>query len=156
MGGGGTLLVEGIRSVLINCSLPDGISCISQLNAVLYIPSLGHSLVSWNILKSKGYVMTGAGETIVVALDNKPVFMTKFIGGLPFVVQTDTELTLISTMPNNQPPHQLPHQPTHQPPHQPMHQPPHQPTHQPLYQPSDIQPSQSKQTSDKTLKRLVE
>jgi len=44
--GGGTLLAEGIGSVLLNCILPDGISHLSQLNAVLYIPTLGHSLVS--------------------------------------------------------------------------------------------------------------
>jgi len=113
VGGGGTLLTEGIGSVLLNCILLDGTSHLSRLNAVLYIPTLGHSLVSWNVLKSKGYVMVGAGDVIVVSLDGNPVLMTKFIGGLPFVVQTDIEHSLISTVSNNQPPHNQP--PYHQP-----------------------------------------
>ena len=59
--------------------------------------------------------MAGAGDIIVVSLDGDPVFMTKFIGGLPFVVQTDIEHSLISTAPNNQPPHQTSdNQPSHQ------------------------------------------
>jgi len=103
VGGGGTLLAEGIGSVLLNCILPDGTSHLSRLNAVLYIPTLGHSLVSWNVLKSKGYVMAGAGDVIVVSSDGNPVLITKFIGGLPFVVQTNIEHSLISTVSNNQP-----------------------------------------------------
>jgi len=98
-GGGSTLLVEGIGSVLLDCILPDGTSYLSRLNAVLYIPTLGHSLVSWNVWKSKGYVMAGAGDVIVVSLDGNPVLMTKFIGGLPFVIQTHIEHSLISTVP---------------------------------------------------------
>jgi len=114
-GGVNTLLAEGIGSVLLNYMLPDGTSHLSRLNTVLYIPTLRHSLVSWNVLKSKGYVMAGAGDIIVVSLDGDPVFMTKFIGGLPFVVQTDIEHSLISTAPNNQPPHQTSdNQPSHQ------------------------------------------
>ena len=117
-GGVNTLLAEGIGSVLLNCILPDGTSHLSRLIAVLYIPTLCHSLVSWNVLKSKGYVMAGAGDIIVVSLDGNSVFMTKFIGGLPFVVQTDIEHSLISTMPDNQPPHQPLHQTSdNQPPH---------------------------------------
>jgi len=106
VGGGSTLLAEGIGSVLLNCILPDGTPYLSRLNAELYIPTLGHSLGSWNVLKSKGYVMAGTGDVIVVSLDGNTVLMTKFIGGLPFVVQTDIEHSLISTVPDNQPPHQ--------------------------------------------------
>jgi len=54
--------------------------------------------------------MAGAGDVIVMSLDGNPVLMTKFIGGLPFVIQTDIEHSLISTVSNNQPLH-------HQPPH---------------------------------------
>jgi len=105
VGGGGTLLAQDIGSVLLNCVLLDGTSHLSRLNAVLYIPTLGHSLVSWNVLKSKSYVMAGAGDVIVVSLDGNPVLMTKFIRELLFVVQTDIEHSLITTVPNNQPPH---------------------------------------------------
>jgi len=66
VGGGSTLPAEGIGSVLLNCILPDGTSHLSRLNAVLYIPTLGHSLVSWNVLKSKGYMMVGASDVILV------------------------------------------------------------------------------------------
>jgi len=46
IGGGGTLLAEGIGSVLLNCILPDGTPHLSQLNPVLYIATLDHLLVS--------------------------------------------------------------------------------------------------------------
>jgi len=99
---GGTLLAEGIGSVLLNCVLPNSTSHLSWLNAVLYIPTLGHSLVSWKVLKLKSYMMVGASDIIVVSSDGNPVLMTKFIGEHLFVIQTDIEHFLISTVSNNQ------------------------------------------------------
>ena len=58
------------------------------LTSVLYIPSLCHSLVSWNILKSKGCVMKASGDIILVSLGilGIPVLMAKFIGNILFVI----------------------------------------------------------------------
>jgi len=86
--GGKTLPVKGVGSVLLNCILPNNHTCSMWLTSVLYIPSLCHSLVSWNILKSKGCVMKASGDIILVSLGilGIPVLMAKFIGNILFVI----------------------------------------------------------------------
>ena len=70
-----------------------------RLTSVLYVPSLYHSLVSWNVLKSKGCVIKASGVIILVSMgiSGIPVLMAKFIGDIPFVMHTTSHQSLISS-----------------------------------------------------------
>jgi len=83
----------------LNCILPDNHTFSIGLTSVLYVPSLGHSLVSWNVLKSKDCVMKASGDIILVpmGISGVPVLMAKFIGDIPFVMQTTNHQSLISS-----------------------------------------------------------
>jgi len=73
------------------------------LTSVLYVPCLRHSLVSCNMSNSKGYVMKAAGDNILVSMGTSgiPILLAKFIGNIPFVMQTTEHHSLItSTMLN--------------------------------------------------------
>jgi len=48
VGGNNNLPIEGTGAVLLNCALPDGSTNQIVLHSVLYVPTLGHSLISWN------------------------------------------------------------------------------------------------------------
>jgi len=103
VGGGNTLLVEGVRSVLLNCILPNNRTVSMRLTSVLYIPSLCYSLVSWNVLKSKGCVIKASGDIILVSIgiSGIPVLMAKFIGDIPFVMHTNHQSLISSTVPDH-------------------------------------------------------
>jgi len=77
VGGDSLLLSEGIGTVLLNASLPNGSFHILRLKSVLYVPSLCHSLVSWTMLSEKGYVLTASGKFGFVSKDGCIVFMTE-------------------------------------------------------------------------------
>ena len=77
VGGDNLLLSEGIGTVLLNASLPDGSFHILRLKSVLYVPLLCHSLVSWTMLSEKGYVLTASGKCGFVSKDGCIVFMTE-------------------------------------------------------------------------------
>jgi len=91
---------EGVGTVLFNCVLSNGSYNLIQLKPVLYIPSLGHTLISWNVLRAKGYVLIAGGQNAVVYHKddlNVPVFMSKFLGNLPFVLaKPATEHSLVT------------------------------------------------------------
>jgi len=90
LGESNTLLVEGVGSVLLNCILPNNCTVSMRLISVLYIPSSCHSLVSWNVLKSKGCMMKASGDIILVSMgiSGIPILIAKFIGDIPFVMHT--------------------------------------------------------------------
>lgn len=56
-----------------------------RLRDVLYVPTLGHSLLSWNQLKHK-LRLSGHGKYMTVTtIDNSPMFNIEFRGSLPDV-----------------------------------------------------------------------
>jgi len=67
VGGGNTLSVEGLGTVLLDCILPNNnVHNVVRLNSVLYVPSFGHSLLSWNVLASKGdYMWHRVGKSLI-------------------------------------------------------------------------------------------
>ena len=91
VGGNALLDVEGKGTVILRCYLPQSRSpksCTSvnlvRLHNVLFVPQLGHSLVSWNALKC-GYRLSGQGDNMCVYSNDTPVFTVKFDHGLPYV-----------------------------------------------------------------------
>ena len=64
---------------------------------MLYVPSLGHSLMSWNRLKHK-LRLSGHGKYMTVTtLDNSPIFDIEIRGSLPYVVLNTTLIAQAST-----------------------------------------------------------
>ena len=101
VGGDKLLLSEGIGTVLLNASLPDGSFNTLRLKSVLYVPSLCHSLVSWARLSEKGYMLTASGKFGFVSKDKCTVFMTELRDNLPFIreklITVPMESSLLST-----------------------------------------------------------
>ena len=97
VGGNSLLAIEEKGTVILSCLIPCSPTCshVSQacctvnlvrLHDVLYVPHLGHSLVSWNALKGK-FSLSGVGNNMrmFVTENNKTAFFVQFIGNLPFV-----------------------------------------------------------------------
>ena len=51
VGGGIPLTVAGRGIVRLQCLLPEGRHYVIELQDVLFVPALGHCLVSWNALQ---------------------------------------------------------------------------------------------------------
>lgn len=69
VGGNSTLRSEGIETLI----LPTDPVCVHICN-VLYVPSLGYSLLSWNQLKHK-LRLSGRGQYMtVITIDNATIF----------------------------------------------------------------------------------
>jgi len=49
--------VEGIRPVILNTALPNGISSNLQLDNILYVSSLHNNVFSWIVVKSKAVLL---------------------------------------------------------------------------------------------------
>ena len=94
VGGNSTLRSEGIETVV----LPTHPVCVRLCN-VLHLPSLGHSLLSWNQLKHK-LRLSGQGQYMTVTtIDNSPIFTIKFRGSLPYVVLNTSVIAQASAHP---------------------------------------------------------
>ena len=90
---------EGIRSVIINCLLPGDTVYPLRLIGVLYVPSLNHSLFSWNPLHSKGYRWEAIdGHVYLYTRNTALVLMAGFHGGLPYIIEA-THHALVSFPP---------------------------------------------------------
>ena len=55
------------------------------------------TVVSWNILRSQGYVMNADDDKMTVSHHKNPVFMAEFKGQHPFVVENKTNCSLITS-----------------------------------------------------------
>lgn len=84
VGGNSELLSEGIGTVLLSTRTA---ATTVRLNNVLYVPTLGHSLLSWNQIKNRCHLIAhGSKMTISTISDNTPIFDIEFRGSLPYVV----------------------------------------------------------------------
>ena len=90
VGGNIPLKVKGKGSVRLNCCLPNRSYQIVILQNVLYVPTLGHKLVSWNVLcgqhelKGVRNLSDNADYLYVYNKDNI-VFMAKYIDNFPYL-----------------------------------------------------------------------
>jgi len=83
--GGGVILVhEGKGTCLVHPLLPDGTTTTVRLVNVLYVPTLGHSLLSWNVLRSR-FTCEMGGKDVLVKLNGSVVLHGEFAGNLPYL-----------------------------------------------------------------------
>ena len=69
VGGNHLLEYEGKGTCILHPLLPDGTSTTVRLMNVLYIPQLGHNLLSWNCLRSS-FVCIMTGKDVFVLRDD--------------------------------------------------------------------------------------
>jgi hypothetical protein len=79
-------------TVLLNCVLPNGSITKFKLTEVIYVPDLGHSLVSWNVLRGTGYHMHDVEfDELHVSYNQKLSFVAKYIGSFPYLYCANVE-----------------------------------------------------------------
>ena len=105
VGGNSELRSEGVGTVLLSCLSTDsdnvdsGVVTSVRLNNVLYVPTLGHSLLSWNQIKNKCHLIAHGSKMTISTSDNTPIFDIEFRGSLPYVVLSTS--TIASNAPNS-------------------------------------------------------
>ena len=70
VGGNHFLEYEGKGTCLVHPLLPDGTSTTVKLMNVLYVPSLGHNLIAWNVLRTQ-YICEMGGKDVCVKKKKK-------------------------------------------------------------------------------------
>jgi len=99
VGGNNNLSIEGTGTVLLNCALPDGSTKQIVLHSVLYVPTLGHSLISWNSISSK-VALVARGNLFQFYMNHDPahpVMVADLRNNLPYVRESSTGQPSIST-----------------------------------------------------------
>ena len=110
VGGNSLLAIKGKGTIILSCLIPCSPTCfhisycnLVRLYDVLYVPHLGHSLISWNALKGK-FSLSGVGNNMRVFIteNNKTAFFVQFISNLLFVKlsQLQPHDSLISEAPS--------------------------------------------------------
>jgi hypothetical protein len=74
--------MEGKGDVIMECVLRDGSVSSFRVCDVLHIPKLGHPLISWRKLRTKGYTELGEGDFISINKGTKVIFEAVFDGNL--------------------------------------------------------------------------
>jgi len=80
----GVSSVSAVVSSLCKCVLFH--EKVVRLHDVLFVPKLGHSLVSWNVLKKKFFMSAHESEIFVTTVSNTPIFMARFKGSMPYIL----------------------------------------------------------------------
>ena len=94
VGGNNNLPIEGTGTVLLNCAPPDGSTNQIILHSVLYVPTLGHSLISWNSISSK-VALVARDNLFQFYMNNdsdlvNPVMVADLRNNLPYVRESST------------------------------------------------------------------
>jgi len=74
--------IEGKGDVIMECVLRDGSVSSFRVCDVLHVPKLGHPLISWRKLRTKGYIEFGEGDFISINKGTKVMFEAVFDGNL--------------------------------------------------------------------------
>jgi hypothetical protein len=74
--------IEGKGDVIMECVLRDGSVSSFRVCDVLHVPKLGHPLISWRKLSTKGYTEFGEGDFISINKGTKVMFEAVFDGNL--------------------------------------------------------------------------
>ena len=79
----------GKGTIQLCCILPEGESHIIELYDVLYVPKLGHCLISWNALRGdcelRGVHEIDDDDYLYVYQRDAAVFMAKYVNNFPYV-----------------------------------------------------------------------
>ena len=76
VGGNSMLQSKGVGTIVRNASRSP-----IRLHDVLYVPDLGHFLLSWNKIKNKFCLSAHGTNMVVTTVDNAPIFDIEFRGG---------------------------------------------------------------------------
>ena len=78
---------EGIGSGIINTDLPDRTTNRRHLNDVLFIPTLGHNLLAWDVIKLKSVTVAKAKDVHISNKNNlvTPIFVADIKDELPWI-----------------------------------------------------------------------
>jgi hypothetical protein len=74
--------IEGKGDGIMECVLRDGSVSSFRVCDVLHVPKLGHPLISWRKLRTKGYTEFGEGDFISINKGTKVMFEAVFDGNL--------------------------------------------------------------------------
>ena len=74
--------IEGKGTVIMECVLRDGSVSSFRVCDVLHVPKLGHPLILWRKLRTKGYTEFGEGDFISINKGTKVMFEAVFDGNL--------------------------------------------------------------------------
>jgi len=74
--------IEGKGDVVMECVRRDGSVSSFRVCDVLHVPKLGHPLISWRKLRTKGYTEFGEGDFISINKGTKVMFEAVFDGNL--------------------------------------------------------------------------
>src|SRR5258706_1894519 len=93
---------KGKGSCLVYPLYPDGTTSVVRLINVLYVPTLGHNLISWNVLRNRFLCLMGGNH--VHAKDTRDasqplVLHGLFRGNLPFLVESKPNAFLTGSKP---------------------------------------------------------
>lgn len=66
----------------MNCKLSDGSVSTFKIPDVLYVPKLNRPLFSWQLVRSKGFMLIDDGKGMHIVKDNKTWLEAKFDGKL--------------------------------------------------------------------------
>ena len=79
----------GKGTIRLYCMLPDGESHVIELFDVLFVPKLGHCLISWNALRGdcelRGVHESDDEDYLYVYQHDAVVFMAKYVDNFPYV-----------------------------------------------------------------------
>ena len=82
---------------MLNCLLPDNEICRLELQNVLYVPCLGHCLVSWNVLRQEECCLWQEpenSELLYVSRNGTLVFVAKYVDNFPYLCLCPSECAL--------------------------------------------------------------
>ena len=87
VGGNNLLPVQGMGTVILNAALPNGSTNRLRLNDVPYVPTLNHSLFSWNTIKSKAVVVARDNDVHIFKQKNliSPILVADIRNKIPWL-----------------------------------------------------------------------
>src|SRR5258705_1519906 len=93
---------KGKGSCLVYPLYPDGTTSVVRLINVLYVPTLGHNLISWNVLRNRFLCLMGGNHVYVKDTRDASqplVLHGLFRGNLPFLVESKPNAFLTGSKP---------------------------------------------------------
>src|SRR5258706_7341405 len=94
---------KGKGSCLVYPLYPDGTTSVIRLINVLYVPTLGHNLISWNVLRNHFLCLMGGNHVYVKDTRDASqplVLHGLFRSNLPFLVESKPNAFITESKPN--------------------------------------------------------
>src|SRR5258705_7286295 len=93
---------KGKGSCLVYPLYPDSTTSVVRLITVLYVPTLGHNLISWNVVRNRFLCLMGGNHVYVKDTRDASQLLVLhglFRGNLPFLVESKPNAFLTSSKP---------------------------------------------------------